>query len=179
MLMVSTDQTLEAALLVANTAHGPGGHRGARTRATAPRHDHLAAPEAARTFLADHAITVPAELPGPSHLARLRRLRHVAEAAAAGEPTFVDELDALLAAVPMRVDAGGTLRTTRSGWDAVVDELTLPLLELPGIRDRLRRCGNASCGWLFVDRSRNRSRVWCDMSACGNREKGRRHRHRR
>ncbi|MFB9951168.1 CGNR zinc finger domain-containing protein [Rhizobium puerariae] len=42
---------------------------------------------------------------------------------------------------------------------------------------RLKICGN--CGWLFVDRSRNRSRTWCDMSVCGNRVKANRHYHRR
>jgi predicted RNA-binding Zn ribbon-like protein len=39
--------------------------------------------------------------------------------------------------------------------------------------DRLRIC--AHCGWLFIDRSKNRSRMWCDMAVCGNREKARRH----
>jgi predicted RNA-binding Zn ribbon-like protein len=34
-------------------------------------------------------------------------------------------------------------------------------------------CSN--CHWLFVDRSRNRTRVWCDMRVCGNRAKARRH----
>lgn len=38
---------------------------------------------------------------------------------------------------------------------------------------RLRSCPN--CHWLFVDRSRNASRVWCDMLTCGNRAKARRH----
>jgi predicted RNA-binding Zn ribbon-like protein len=32
----------------------------------------------------------------------------------------------------------------------------------------------AGCGWLFVDRSRNHSRRWCDMRYCGNRAKARR-----
>lgn len=36
-------------------------------------------------------------------------------------------------------------------------------------RKRIRVCEN--CGWLFIDRSKNRSRVWCDMSVCGNRKK--------
>jgi predicted RNA-binding Zn ribbon-like protein len=40
--------------------------------------------------------------------------------------------------------------------------------------DRVRTCGNVTCGWLFVDMSRNRSRRWCDMSDCGNRAKARR-----
>jgi predicted RNA-binding Zn ribbon-like protein len=41
--------------------------------------------------------------------------------------------------------------------------------------DRVRQCGDAECGWLFVDTSRNRSRRWCDMNDCGNRAKARRH----
>lgn len=43
---------------------------------------------------------------------------------------------------------------------------------------RVRHCASDSCGWLFVDRSRNRSRRWCEMSDCGNREKVRRFRRR-
>lgn len=42
---------------------------------------------------------------------------------------------------------------------------------------RLKICGN--CGWLFIDRSRNRSRTWCDMAVCGNRVKANRHYHRK
>lgn len=42
---------------------------------------------------------------------------------------------------------------------------------------RIRICAN--CNWLFVDRSRNGSRVWCDMAVCGNRQKASRHYRRR
>jgi predicted RNA-binding Zn ribbon-like protein len=44
--------------------------------------------------------------------------------------------------------------------------------------DRLRlvrQCAADDCAWLFLDESRNRSRRWCDMSVCGNRQKARRH----
>lgn len=41
---------------------------------------------------------------------------------------------------------------------------------------RLRQCKGEECGWLFLDTSRNRSRHWCDMSDCGNRDKVRRFR---
>ncbi len=41
---------------------------------------------------------------------------------------------------------------------------------------RLRRCGNETCYWLFVDETRNRSRRWCEMASCGNLMKVRRHR---
>ena len=38
----------------------------------------------------------------------------------------------------------------------------------------VKECGSNTCDWLFIDRSRNRSRRWCDMRDCGNREKARR-----
>lgn len=46
-------------------------------------------------------------------------------------------------------------------------------------RHRLKCCDG--CERLFIDRSRNRSRRWCEMEGCGNRAKVRRHRarHRR
>ncbi len=49
---------------------------------------------------------------------------------------------------------------------------TLRLIGMPEDQ-RMKICGN--CGWLFIDRSKNRSRTWCDMSVCGNRVKASRH----
>jgi predicted RNA-binding Zn ribbon-like protein len=43
----------------------------------------------------------------------------------------------------------------------------------PANLKRLKVCGN--CGWLFLDKSRNSSRLWCDMTVCGNRSKARQH----
>ncbi len=40
---------------------------------------------------------------------------------------------------------------------------------------KVRECEGSDCYWLFLDNSRNRSRRWCTMSSCGNREKARRH----
>lgn len=40
---------------------------------------------------------------------------------------------------------------------------------------RVRECAGDTCGWLFVDMSRNHSRQWCDMRDCGNRVKAQRH----
>ena len=39
---------------------------------------------------------------------------------------------------------------------------------------RVRVCGGEGCGWVFVDRSRNGFRRWCQMEVCGTREKSRR-----
>jgi predicted RNA-binding Zn ribbon-like protein len=38
-----------------------------------------------------------------------------------------------------------------------------------------RECASNRCSWLFLDNSRNKSRRWCDMRTCGNREKAKRH----
>jgi predicted RNA-binding Zn ribbon-like protein len=57
-------------------------------------------------------------------------------------------------------------------WDG--DDLRLPLWPLAhatvellthGPLDRLKPCGG--CRWLFLDRSKNRSRRWCSMEECG------------
>lgn len=44
---------------------------------------------------------------------------------------------------------------------------------------RLRQCQDRGCGWLFLDRSKNASRVWCSSADCGNRTRARRHHKRR
>jgi predicted RNA-binding Zn ribbon-like protein len=41
---------------------------------------------------------------------------------------------------------------------------------------RVRRCGNATCYWLFVDETKTASRRRCEMASCGNLMKVRRHR---
>jgi predicted RNA-binding Zn ribbon-like protein len=59
---------------------------------------------------------------------------------------------------------------TRSAADVLTSDLDRP---------RIRECGGSECQWLFLDTSKNRSRQWCSMAACGNRAKARRHYQRR
>jgi predicted RNA-binding Zn ribbon-like protein len=40
---------------------------------------------------------------------------------------------------------------------------------------RVRQCANDRCLWLFLDDSKNGTRRWCSMQACGNRAKAHRH----
>jgi predicted RNA-binding Zn ribbon-like protein len=47
-------------------------------------------------------------------------------------------------------------------------------LRLLGVQDSARLKACPACGWLFFDRSKNRSRAWCDMTVCGNRAKAKR-----
>jgi predicted RNA-binding Zn ribbon-like protein len=39
----------------------------------------------------------------------------------------------------------------------------------------VRICASDTCGWLFIDQSKNHTRRWCDMKSCGNRAKARKH----
>jgi predicted RNA-binding Zn ribbon-like protein len=48
-----------------------------------------------------------------------------------------------------------------------------------GTWPRLKACRRDVCHWLFYDRSRNRSAVWCQMAVCGNRVKTKAYRERR
>ena len=49
------------------------------------------------------------------------------------------------------------------------------LLRSDEIRN-VRVCDGKDCGWMYVDRSRNGLRRWCQMRTCGTREKTRRRR---
>lgn len=46
-------------------------------------------------------------------------------------------------------------------------------LTIRGEWPRLKICPASDCLWAFYDESRNRSRAWCSMRVCGNREKAR------
>jgi predicted RNA-binding Zn ribbon-like protein len=56
-------------------------------------------------------------------------------------------------------------------WD--IGRSAADILTSPEQRERVKECASTTCEWVFLDRSRNRSRRWCDMSDCGNRAKAR------
>jgi predicted RNA-binding Zn ribbon-like protein len=69
-------------------------------------------------------------------------------------------------------------------WPSTGDDLDRPLwpvaLSATDVltSDRLRlvrECALETCGWLFLDTSRNQTRRWCDMRVCGNRAKVKRY----
>jgi len=43
----------------------------------------------------------------------------------------------------------------------------------------VRQCAADDCAWLFVDKTKNHRRRWCDMKICGNRDKARRYYHKK
>jgi predicted RNA-binding Zn ribbon-like protein len=69
----------------------------------------------------------------------------------------------------------------RSGSSSSVDWILAQVAEAAAALltsaelSNLKICQNETCGWFFVDRSRNLPRRWCSMEDCGNVAKARRH----
>ena len=82
----------------------------------------------------------------------------------------------MLDGVAFRMTRDGAVRSAANGWDGIADDLLPAALDLAADRALLRRCGNPRCRWLFVDRSRQGSRIWCEAAVCGNRMRVGRHR---
>lgn len=134
--------------------------------------DQLAAfPAAAERFCAERALfgsIAPVEASNTAGFLRLREAidRHF-RAQVLGQADRETLADLLEAAALMLRSA-----SSETALEAATARSALQLVATPE-PDRLKICGN--CGWLFLDRSKNRSRTWCDMAVCGNRIKANRH----
>jgi len=114
------------------------------------------------------------------------RLHDVFAALAAGKKpaaAAVADLDRWAADAASRRRLEGSDATLRWRWDDGRD-LRAPLRRVAHAAaalltsddaTRIKLCANASCGWVFVDRSRRGNRRWCEMSECGSRDKARRY----
>lgn len=162
-------------LWVANTGHGPAGHWHARPRGSEREHDHLAAADDARRYLADHRVPVPDGPPDPAALDELRITRAaVMRLLGTGDDPWAPNARALLAGARYTVDERGAIASAEPGWRGFCRDLLLPLVDLVTEGTRLGRCANPACRLVFEDGSRNRSRRWCDTTGCGNRDRVRR-----
>lgn len=116
------------------------------------------------------------------------RLYRLLQPVAAGGDPAVDDVEALrrwLVEVLRRAEIAAVmplhwsvpLRTVRD----LPIELGLCAWRLLEHEDpkRIRQCRDSACGWLFLDQTKNASRVWCSSADCGNRTRARRHYQRR
>ena len=67
-------------------------------------------------------------------------------------------------------------RKDHRNLDPVLWPIVHSAFELLTSDDRvlIRECESEECSWLFLDKSKNGTRRWCDMKICGNRAKWRR-----
>jgi predicted RNA-binding Zn ribbon-like protein len=158
----------EALLIaVANTGHGDS--------------DELADPQAA-AWWADLGATPNRSgregAPGPEDLEKLRVLRALIRCLALRNNGIETEIDTTaLEALTLHPHLTGnpTLRAAPAdGPAADLCAAAIAALLRASARPswpRFKACRGTDCRWVFIDHSRNTSRRWCDMAACGNRAK--------
>jgi predicted RNA-binding Zn ribbon-like protein len=141
---------------------------------------------------AAHSLSSELLAPVDAHtVTRLRAARahlHVLfDAIASGKPIPAEALtwlDAALRKCSSRRQLVIERKEVRRVWSSnatIIDILLYPLLTAAADlltqaeAGSLRRCCDATCGWLFVDQSNARRRRWCVMADCGNRNKVKAH----
>jgi hypothetical protein len=89
--------------------------------------------------------------------------------AAVGDPRL--PRTPLVATVSISLESDGPTLVADGVTGAVLAAATR--LVVTGDWERIKICPADDCLWAFHDLSRNRSRTWCSMRVCGNREKAR------
>jgi predicted RNA-binding Zn ribbon-like protein len=143
-------------------------------------------PRSAADRLRRSAATRPREARAAlAEAIRTREILHEVFSAVAGRRrpgTALRELNALVGDAMGRLVLSDTLRWEWRDAGHRLDAVLWPVIrsaaELLASSEagQIRVCGGQSCGWMFVDRSRNGLRRWCQMRTCGTREKTRRRR---
>jgi predicted RNA-binding Zn ribbon-like protein len=142
-----------------------------------------------RGWLADHGLLGRGEELEPDELPRLVEVREAVRellAANAGIPVDLSRAAAVLdanaararLAVRFRPDGTASVEPEGAGPVRVTGRVLAALAAAIGTDEwrRLKACRWEECRWAFFDESRNRSRAWCSMAACGNRAKARAYR---
>ena len=143
--------------------------------------DDLAATETAAAWLhARGLVDEPVPLTIEDHRRLLDLRAGVRSALGQVQPDGLAAGEAVLTGLPVLVSltAGGLVPAPGlSPVDRALSRLAIAWSELvtTGESQRLKRCADDVCGWVFWDVSRNHSRRWCKMRVCGNRAKSRRY----
>jgi predicted RNA-binding Zn ribbon-like protein len=153
----------------------------------------LATPAALARWLAAEGLLEPGSEAGEADLRDCLDLRGgIREALSVTgrpDPHRLSRANSLLAGVPLLAHLDRTTDPEHPPGPVLVPDPALPparrawaelalawvRLVLTGQVERLRRCAEHTCGEVFWDGSKNRSRRWCSMRVCGNRTKARKH----
>lgn len=134
----------------------------------------VAFPDAASRFCAERALFGDAAPSSPDDKGRFIALREATDRYFRAR--ILEGDDDLLLADLLDAAAGNLREVERNDIAHATARSAIGLISMPE-PERMKICRN--CGWLFIDRSKNRSRAWCDMAVCGNRAKANRHYRRR
>ncbi|HVX45339.1 MAG TPA: CGNR zinc finger domain-containing protein [Mycobacteriales bacterium] len=133
--------------------------------------DHLADLPSLRRWLSDRGLVSPIAKGAAADVQAARHLRESfrAQLARDSNPAPLPEV----ALRPVWGEGGARLAPADGGLRAGVAELAIAAVHcsMDGSWSRLKVCASETCRWAFYDTTRNRSRSWCSMDVCGNREK--------
>jgi predicted RNA-binding Zn ribbon-like protein len=148
-------------------------------------------PDSLRSWLKGRGLLTGGELVGEADVAQAKEVRAALRSLLAAnngrgaDPAAIRELNLAAERARLRVrfgaDGRATLEPDAGGVDGALGRVLAAVhagME-EGTWGRLKSCANATCGWAFYDRSKNRSGRWCSMEVCGNRTKTRAYRRRR
>jgi predicted RNA-binding Zn ribbon-like protein len=152
--------------------------------------EELSSPQVLRTWLAERDLMGAGDAVTEGDLRRaidvregLRALLLANNGAELDRPA-VERLDHAASRAGLRVRAvpgeGPSLTPDATGVDGAMAELLgiSARSVADGTWERFKACPRDVCRWAFYDRSKNRSKKWCDMDSCGNVEKARSYRKR-
>lgn len=152
----------------------------------APQLDAFTDPAALTDWLRAHDLLGSAERADENDLDLARTFRSGLRAAmrhhhGRDENPTVTELDEAATRLPLRIVFDGTrprLAPSIGGAQGGLARLLVAIAdaESEGTWTRLKVCAADDCQEAFYDTSKNRSRQWCAMGVCGNRQKTRSYR---
>lgn len=150
--------------------------------------DQIETADATHAWLVERDLIAPTDPIGAPDVERLQQLREaLRELMQANHDGAVPNTDAVAtlerigAAAPLTVgfdDGKAVVRPATGGVDGFIGRVltAIATAETAGTWERLKVCGASTCRWTYYDESKNRSRHWCSMAVCGNREKARKYR---
>lgn len=127
---------------------------------------------AARLHCADRDLATDLDPPSPEAEPALLALREAVDAYFRQRALSASDDRRLLAELLSAAATCLSGAVSETALEAATARSAVRLIAGP-VPERLKIC--AHCGWLFLDLSKNRSRIWCDMAVCGNRAKASRH----
>jgi predicted RNA-binding Zn ribbon-like protein len=154
------------------------------TRELDPDRDEIAEPAALRAWLAERGLAPASARVTEQHVRdadafrealRTLLLAHNEEGVETDAAAAEVERAARKASLEIRfhTDCTTELVPAVGGATGALGKLAAIVADAAGSDEwsRLKACRRHSCLWAFYDRARNRSRAWCSMEVCGNREK--------
>ena len=149
--------------------------------------EHLPDTDSLKSWLVEHELASHELVVSPGDIERAHQIREALRVVLlAHHGAAIDPAEAELAAanqvllsVPLHLhftgDGGLTFHAPGDSVDAALGRMLarIPAAAANGVWQRAKVCPEDTCQWAFYDQSRNRSRRWCSMEVCGNREKSR------